>query len=422
MSARAAPQYKMMNESGAGPYMKLLFVHQHLGEFGGAETNIHLSAGYFKARGHTVALLFRRTTQRDETTWRQLFSACFPLRSAGDVEQTEAVLEELKPDLIYLHTLDDLDVLRVLLNSGIPVASMLHDHSLYCLREYKYNYFTRRICTRAASGYCVFPCLGTVVRNRGGRLPVKWASYTRKIEQINLHKQCQAVIVYSQYQKQELLRNGFPAQKIATCAPLRTWAVDDCLTGSFSDRNLVLFAGQIIRGKGVDVLLKALAKVRVPFEAVLLGDGNHRAYCERLATRLGLAGKVRFHGYVLPAEMKEYYLQASLFAFSSLWPEPFGLAGPEAMRYGLPVVAFDAGAVSEWLHDGENGWLVPWGDTTAFAGRIEQLLLDKNLARTLGRRARQSVQEFELDRQLECVETLFERLVHHTKHQTICSH
>jgi len=113
---------------------------------------------------------------------------------------------------------------------------------------------------------------------------------------------------------------------------------------------------------------------------------------------------------VLPAELKEFYLEASLFAFSSLWPEPFGLAGPEAMRYGLPVVAFDAGAVSEWLHDGENGWLVPWGDTTAFAQRIEQLLQNKDLARELGRRARLSVQKLEISRQLGSVEALFERL------------
>jgi glycosyltransferase involved in cell wall biosynthesis len=400
--------------------MKILFVHQHLGEFGGAETNIHLSAEYLKSQGHTVSLLFRRTTQRDEPGWRRLFSACFPLRSNGDIEQTEAVLAELKPDLIYLHTLDDLDVLRVLIQSGIPVVCMVHDHSLYCLRQYKYNYFTRRICQRAASAYCIFPCLGTVVRNPNGKLPVKWASYTGKVAQMNLQKQCHAVIVYSEYQKQELLRNGFAADKIVTCAPLRVWA-DDGLTSSFSDRNLVLFAGQIIRGKGVDALLKALAQVRVPFEAVVLGDGNHRAYCQRLAARLGLGEKVRFAGYVLPAELKEYYLDASLFAFSSLWPEPFGLAGPEAMRYGLPVVAFDAGAVSEWLHDGENGWLVPWGNTKAFARRIEQLLQNKDLARELGQRARLSVQKLEIGRQLGRVENLFLHLVQPTKLQPICS-
>jgi glycosyltransferase involved in cell wall biosynthesis len=401
--------------------MKLLFVHQHIGEFGGAESNIHVSADYLGGRGHTVSLLFRRPTGRDETRWRQLFGACFPLRTNGDVEQTEAVLEELKPDLIYLHTLDDRQVLAALFGSGIPVVRMVHDHALYCLREYKYNYFTRRICTRAASAYCVFPCLGTMARNPGGKLPIKWASYRHKMQEISLHKQCRALVVYSQYQKQELLRNGFAPKKIITCAPLRTWS-EESLTSSFSERNLVLFAGQVIRGKGVDALLKALVQVREPFEAVVLGDGNHRSYCERLAQRLGLGGKVRFQGYVPPAELKEYYLQASVFAFSSLWPEPFGLAGPEAMRYGLPVVAFDAGAVSEWLQDGENGWLVPWGDTAGFARRIEQLLRDKALARRMGRYARESVAKYECGRQLGRVEALFERILNKTQNQTIYSH
>ena len=42
----------------------------------------------------------------------------------------------------------------------------------------------------------------------------------------------------------------------------------DSLRSKFSERNLLLYAGQLIRGKGVDVLLRALAKVRSPFEAV----------------------------------------------------------------------------------------------------------------------------------------------------------
>ena len=56
------------------------------------------------------------------------------------------------------------------------------------------------------------------------------------------------------------------------------------------------------------------------------------------------------------------------------------------MCHGLPVVAFDAGGIREWLFDGENGFLVPWKDTDRFAERIEQLLRDKELARRLGRR------------------------------------
>src|SRR5206468_9555238 len=66
-----------------------------------------------------------------------------------------------------------------------------------------------------------------------------------------------------------------------------------------------------------------------------------------------------------------YFRECSLVVMSSVWPEPFGMAGIEAMRYGLPVVAFDAGGIREWLLDGHNGYLVPWMDRATYAARVE---------------------------------------------------
>ncbi|MGH7968376.1 MAG: glycosyltransferase, partial [Limisphaerales bacterium] len=108
--------------------------------------------------------------------------------------------------------------------------------------------------------------------------------------------------------------------------------------------------------------------------------------------------------------LKRFYLEASVFVMSSLWPEPFGMAGPEAMHYGLPVVAFDAGGISEWLKDGENGFLVPWNNLGQFARRLELLLENKELARRLGKEARLSVQRFDLPGQVNTLEALFARL------------
>ena len=123
---------------------------------------------------------------------------------------------------------------------------------------------------------------------------------------------------------------------------------------------------------------------------------------------LGLSQQVRFTGYLPPAELEKLYLEASLFAFSSVWPEPFGMAGPEAMRFGLPVVGFDTGAVREWLINGENGFLVPWGDTATFAARMQQLLEDKRLAQHLGLNGRFRVnREYSAARQIDGLEQLF---------------
>ena len=180
---------------------------------------------------------------------------------------------------------------------------------------------------------------------------------------------------------------------------------------SFGPKNVLLYVGQIIRGKGVDVLLRALARVKVPFECNIVGGGNHRGYCERLCARLGLEKKVRFWGYVSPDELEKFYLEASVFLMSSLWPEPFGMAGPEAMRYGLPVVAFEAGGIGEWLRDGENGFLVPWKDIEVFSRRIEELLIGKELGRRLGQQGKSWVRRYDSGVQIASLEKVFGALV-----------
>src|SRR5258706_15254562 len=107
------------------------------------------------------------------------------------------------------------------------------------------------------------------------------------------------MIVATEYMKDELLRNGFDPRRIEIHAP-GPHATGDPPASSFSNRNRIVYSGQLIRGKGVDVLLEALAQVRVPFECVILGDGSHRPVCEALSRKLGLNDRVRFAGYLPP--------------------------------------------------------------------------------------------------------------------------
>jgi len=382
--------------------VKLLFVHQTLGQFGGAEINIQLAAEELGHRGCDIDLLYGEGTGRGEPAWAGVFRSCLRLpheRRAGFVGE---VLRKGRHELIYLHNLADLEVIQALLDSGVPVVRMVHDHALYCMRTYKYNYFTRNICTRPASGYCVFPCLASVARNRDGGFPIRWAGYREKQKELALNRRCCAFVVYSEYQKRELIRNGFEADKIDICAPIRSLNPARA-PGTGPKRNLILYAGQIIRGKGVDSLLKALARVSVEFECLIFGDGNHKAYCEKLCRRLGLQRRVAFRGYCPPSELQRHYAEARVFVMSSLWPEPFGMSG-------LPVVAFDAGGIREWLTDGENGCLVPWNDVTQFAARLEELLREPERAAQIGRRARERMARFDADRQIDILLALFQRV------------
>lgn len=372
--------------------MKLLFVHERFGAMAGAEVNVFLTANELRQRGHEVGLIHGHSTGKGEEVWREIFPQSFYVRNGDGAKVVRNAMEQFQPDAVYVHKMADLNVIRALVSSQRPLVRMVHDHDLYCLRSYKYNPLTRSICTRAASPYCVFPCGASLARNRESGLPFKWVSYREKQKELALNRQFHRFIVATHYMRDEMLRNGFDAQRIKLHAPVpRT--LSDAPQSSFSDRNLILYAGQIIRGKGVDVLLRALARVKTPFECVIFGEGSARSQCEQLSRELGLDSRVTFKGYVPQNELQQYFGDASLSVMSSVWPEPFGASGLEAMRYGLPVVAFDAGGIREWLIDGWNGCLAPWMDCEAFAGKVETLLQDKALGKRLGENGRQLVRE-----------------------------
>src|SRR5213076_1665696 len=112
--------------------------------------------------------------------WREIFSDCYPLAQPDAYASTQSALREFAPDAVYVHKMADLRVLQALVESGLPLVRMVHDHDLYCMRSYKYFPLSRRICTRAAGWRCVVPCGAVLTRNRNGGLPLRWSSYRGK--------------------------------------------------------------------------------------------------------------------------------------------------------------------------------------------------------------------------------------------------
>jgi len=159
--------------------MRLLFVHDRFGAMAGAEVNLQLTAAELKRRGHAIGLLHGPSTGKAESAWRDLFPDRFALAAENDFAVTQNALEKFHPDAVYIHKMSDSGVLQALVDSGVPIARMVHDHDLYCMRSYKYSPLTRKICTRGAGWRCIFPCVATLARNRQGPLPVKWVKCVR---------------------------------------------------------------------------------------------------------------------------------------------------------------------------------------------------------------------------------------------------
>ena len=147
----------------------------------------------------------------------------------------------------------------------------------------------------------------------------------------------------------------------------------NCEQRNFSDRTCrLLFAGRMDRLKGGGLLLDALPQVinsiGRPFQVTFVGDGPERRKWEEKAARLqGREPRVRiiFTGWLEGEPLERAFSASDLLVFPSLWPEPFGLLGPEAGLHGVPAVGFAVGGVPAWLLEGVNGHLAPGDPATA---------------------------------------------------------
>jgi glycosyltransferase involved in cell wall biosynthesis len=142
-------------------------------------------------------------------------------------------------------------------------------------------------------------------------------------------------------------------------------------------------------------LVRALAKVKAPSRAVLVGDGPTRGAVEAEVARLGLAERVDFLGE--RRDVAELLAGAHVFALATHY-EGFPLSILEAMRTGLPVVSTDVGGVAEAITDGVSGYLTPRGDVETLAWRLESLAASPALRARMGAAARQRFEdEFQVE-------------------------
>jgi glycosyltransferase involved in cell wall biosynthesis len=154
---------------------------------------------------------------------------------------------------------------------------------------------------------------------------------------------------------------------------------------------LALALGRLHPNKGFDLLLEALAETR-NVTLWIAGDGPLRSSLERLASRLGIAGRVRFLGW--REDVPHLLAAADLLVCPSLH-EPLGNVVIEAWSAGLPVVATASDGPAALIQDGESGILVPLpgargGGPQALADAIERVCADPTLRARLGKAGRRA--------------------------------
>lgn len=382
--------------------MRVLWVNEAADFVGGCEQYIFNTAHLLREQGIRSTLLYECRQDR--------FSARFvvPFDQAFPIVDVKTQVAEICPDVIYVHRVSGLRAIEELREAGVPVVRFFHDYKPFCLREHKYKPIRLRTCNQAIGWRC-YPCLGFI--NRTHTFP---GIHLRRLgpfwSEIRVNQQLDAIATGSQHMVDHLIAHGFDPQKTHRLyyyslppGPHKPVRQED---------DLLLFAGQLHTGKGLDVLLKAMTLTRAPARLVIVGTGPQAEHLKQLSQSLGLGGRVSFEGWLPSSDLWRHYLRATCAVVPSRFPEPFCMVGTEAMSYARPVIGTAVGAIPEWLEDRVTGILVPPNDSNALAHAIDHIVENPQQAAEMGKTGGERYHErFAPDKHISTLLALFETLV-----------
>lgn len=289
-------------------------------------------------------------------------------------------LDSLAPDVIHLHNVMDPELIALAARRA-PALMTVQDHRLFCPGAGKLTP-KGETCTRPLGPDCA-----ACFREPGyGR---RMLDLTRA--RLAAASGLKALTVLSRYMagelKAALSATSLPAPPVHVIPPF-VHGLDP--PERPPERGHHLLACRLVGRKGVRVALAA-AGLGAGAPLVIAGDGALAP--EAAAAAAAGGGRVRLVGWAGREQMSRLLAGALSLWMPSLWAEPFGIAGLEALAAGVPVLASRVGGIAEWLAP-EAGALLPPGDAGALARAARELAGNAEQLRRRGEAARRAAAAF----------------------------
>jgi glycosyltransferase involved in cell wall biosynthesis len=183
-----------------------------------------------------------------------------------------------------------------------------------------------------------------------------------------------------------------------------------------TDEIIIGGSGITIWRKGVDLFMQLAVELDklMPGNNIKLlwvGALTHEFSCQYAyeAERLGIRDKIIFTGN--KAAPQNYFQLFDVFTLTSR-EDPFPLVAIEAASFNKPVVCFEqAGGMPEFVNDGENGYVIPYGDVNAMAVKLLELMDNNNLRLKMGKQAGKLIAAFDVEIAAPKIVRVIEQLI-----------
>jgi len=377
--------------------MRVLHVNANGAPVGGTETYLAALLAAQVARGDSVSLVHRNATAN--------FPTGVSYEAVQDDDDAWGSVQRQKPDVVHVHDWSLSRELEKRVRARYPVVTSLHSFAFACASGEHY-FRDGTVCTRRHGVGCLAGLtLKGCAHGRDPRRPVEqFLEISRRLPGL---RESRAIVVASSFVRSVAMTNGFAPEHCHVIPYFVRRPAEPPPLGRSRD---VVFVGRVVRNKGVDVLVSALALIPTMWSRLLVvGDGWNRDRCVRLSIELGVREKVDFLGWRSPREVGQILERVRMLALPSRWPEPFGIVGLEAMAQARPVVASRIGGIPEWLDDGRTGLLATPGDPASLAEALASVLDDDHRAESIGYEGWRRAAHFSVEQHLESLDDVYQR-------------
>jgi len=287
---------------------------------------------------------------------------------AFDLWQVHNVLPALSPS-----------VYQTAFDLKVPIVHYLHNYRMGCTNGFFLNH--GQPCERCLGGN-FWPALQTACWQNSRLISGLMGLILRRVRSIGTFNKVAAWISISEFQRKKHVEMGIPANHIHNIHHFYESSAPPPPSIPSGD---TLFLGRLSQEKGVDLLLRAWAKVRNGSRRlVIAGTGPEESSLKKLASDLNLANVV-FTGFLDKEQQVSLWSNSSALVVPSIWDEPFGMVVLEAWAKERPVVAFAKGALPELIHHGVNGLLADPFSVESLAKNIQELIDKPDLGPRLGK-------------------------------------
>lgn len=155
----------------------------------------------------------------------------------------------------------------------------------------------------------------------------------------------------------------------------------------------ILCVGRLVPAKGQHILIKACSKLKnrgEKFHLTFVGDGEDYSSLQSIVKQLGISDIISFTGAIGQEAVHRYYNQANIFVLAS-FAEGVPVVLMEAMAKEIASISTLITGIPELIEDGKDGVLVAPSNINSFADKLQELLNNKPLRRSLGKNGRQKV-------------------------------